>query len=81
MSTQDCPADGCGATYAPAILETTDRRCPQCDTAVVACPVCNRIVRLGVVWDTDHCPNCETHRLALGEAVRDAPDGPEVETP
>lgn len=81
MSVQACPAPDCDATYAAGVLEATDRCCPECDTVVVECPICEAIVRLGVVWDTDLCPQCGTHRLALGEAVRDAPDGAEVEIP
>ena len=69
---QRCPADGCRATYAAAVLDHTGRRCPQCEEPVVACPVCETLVTIGAVWETDECPACQTHRLALGDAVRDA---------
>lgn len=72
MSTQSCPAEGCKATYAAAILEVTDRCCPECGESVIECPVCQTIVRIGDIWDRNACPACYTHRLDLGDTVREA---------
>ena len=78
MSTQRCPVEDCEAMYAAAVLEKTENHCPVCETPVVECPICSSIVELGLVWDWNECPECLTHRLDLGDAVRESADETEV---
>lgn len=75
---QECFAEDCEATYAPAILDHTGLQCPECGVPSIQCPVCATIVSLDALFDANACPWCDTHRLALGEAVRDATDQTEV---
>ena len=71
---QECFAEDCEATYAAPVLEHTGLQCPECGVPSIQCPICETIVSLDALLDENACPWCGEHRLALGDAVREATD-------
>jgi hypothetical protein len=65
---QDCFVDGCDATFAAPILQTTGGRCPECGEWSIECPACTVIVSMDAMFDDGQCPYCDAGMDELAEA-------------